>query len=419
MQFVDQALIRVRAGDGGKGAVAFRREKFVPKGGPAGGDGGNGGSVVLVVDGGLSTLLDFRYRKEYQAPAGEGGANKDRYGHAGADLILRVPPGTQVFDQGNGKLLADLHADGERFVLARGGHGGRGNIHFATSTDRAPRRFEPGLPGEERSVRLDLKLLADVGLLGFPNVGKSSLISRISAARPKIADYPFTTLVPNLGMVRLSSERSFVVADIPGLIEGAHRGAGLGDRFLRHVERTRVLVHLVDATAGPDRAPLRDYDAINRELALFDPRLAERPQLVVLNKVDLPDVSRVARRTAAQFARRGLELLTISAATGAGLNELLEAIWRVLAREKARVAAAAGAGPGPAARSAPPEPPQVVAAPVAPRAPASAGAPTMGTPATKPRRAVVRKPASASTRPRAKGAASKSRPGLAARRRED
>jgi GTP-binding protein len=336
MQFVDQAFIRVRAGDGGKGAVAFRREKFVPKGGPSGGDGGDGGSVVIVVDEGLSTLLDFRYKKEYQAPSGQAGSNKDKYGRGGEDLVLRVPPGTQVNDEVTGEPIADLHVHGERFVLAKGGQGGRGNIHFATSTDRAPRRFEPGLPGEERAVRLDLKLLADVGLLGFPNVGKSSLIARISAARPKIADYPFTTLVPNLGMVRLSGERSFVVADIPGLIEGAHVGAGLGDRFLRHVERTRVLVHLLDTTAGPERAPLRDFDAINRELALFDPALAKRPQLVVLNKTDLPDVAAARRKLVASFARRKIRLLAISAATGEGVPALLEEVWKVLVAERRR-----------------------------------------------------------------------------------
>jgi len=337
MQFVDQALIHVKAGDGGKGAVAFRREKFVPKGGPSGGDGGDGGSVVLVVDEGLSTLLDFRYKKEIQAPSGESGSNKDKYGRGGEDLVLRVPPGTEVNDQVTGERIADLHVHGERFVLAQGGKGGRGNIHFATSTDRAPRRSEPGLPGEERAVRLDLKLLADVGLLGFPNVGKSSLIARISAARPKIADYPFTTLLPNLGMVRLSGERSFVVADIPGLIEGAHAGAGLGDRFLRHVERTRVLVHLLDATAGPDRSPLRDFDAINRELALFDPALATRPQLVVLNKKDLPDVESQRRKLTAAFARRKIRLLAISAATGDGVQTLLEEVWKVIAAERKKL----------------------------------------------------------------------------------
>ena len=336
MQFIDQARIHVRAGDGGKGAVAFRREKFVPKGGPSGGDGGDGASIVFVVDGGMSTLLDFRYRKEYQAPAGQAGANKDRYGRGGEDLVLRVPPGTQVFDDQSGEPLADLRDHGERFVVARGGKGGRGNMHFATPTDRAPRRSEPGLPGEERALRLELKLLADVGLLGFPNVGKSSLIARISAARPKIADYPFTTLVPNLGMVRLSGERSFVVADVPGLIEGAHRGAGLGDRFLRHIERTRVLVHLLDATAGPDRTPLRDFDTLNRELRLYDPNLAQRPQLVVLNKIDLPDVRRRHAALAAPFKRRGLELMAVSAATGEGVSQLLEAMWRVQSAEAAK-----------------------------------------------------------------------------------
>jgi GTP-binding protein len=334
MQFVDQALIRVRAGDGGKGVVAFRREKFVPKGGPSGGDGGHGGSVVLEVDEGLSTLLDFRYKKEYAAPSGQSGSNKDKYGRGGDDLVLRVPPGTQIHDQITGELIVDLHAHGERFVLANGGKGGRGNIHFATSTDRAPRRSEPGLPGEERAVRLDLKLIAEVGLLGFPNVGKSSLIARISAARPKIADYPFTTLVPNLGMVRLHGERSFVVADIPGLIEGAHAGAGLGDRFLRHVERTRVLVHLLDAQAGPERAPLRDFDAINRELALFDPALAKRTQLVVLNKTDLPDVESLRKKLSASFARRKIRLLAISAATGEGVPALLEEIWKVIVEQR-------------------------------------------------------------------------------------
>jgi GTP-binding protein len=338
MQFIDQARIHVRAGDGGKGAVAFRREKYVPKGGPSGGDGGDGGSVVLLVDGGMSTLLDFRYRKEYAAPAGQPGANKDKYGRAGEDLVLRVPPGTQVFDESTGQQIRDLRDDGERFIVAQGGKGGRGNIHFATPTDRAPRRFESGLPGVERSLRLDLKLLADVGLLGLPNVGKSSLIARISAARPKIADYPFTTLVPNLGMVRLSGERSFVVADVPGLIEGAHKGAGLGDRFLRHLERTRVLVHLLDATASGGRTPLRDFDALNRELRLYDPALSERPQIVVLNKMDLPDVSSRRARLAATFKRRGIELLAVSAATGEGVDKLLEAVWRILAPQMRRAA---------------------------------------------------------------------------------
>jgi GTP-binding protein len=328
MQFVDQALIHVRAGDGGNGVVAFRREKFVPLGGPSGGDGGSGGSVVLVVDEGLSTLLDFRYRKEYQAPKGENGSNKDKYGRGGQDLVLRVPPGTEVNDQVTGERIADLHAHGERFVLAKGGKGGRGNIHFATSTDRAPRRAEPGLPGEERAVRLDLKLLADVGLLGFPNVGKSSLIARISAARPKIADYPFTTLVPNLGMVRLSGDRSFVVADIPGLIEGASEGHGLGHRFLKHVERCRVLLHLIEVSPDPDRDPLKDYDVINRELERYDPELAKRPQVVALSKLDVSADAHPDWKE--RFAARGIELHAVSAVTRQGLAELLEVLWKRL-----------------------------------------------------------------------------------------
>jgi GTPase len=244
---------------------------------------------------------------------------------------LRVPPGTQVFDADTGALIGDLRTHGERMVVAQGGKGGRGNMHFATPTDRAPRRSEPGTPGAERNIRLELKLLADVGLLGFPNVGKSSLIARISAARPKIADYPFTTLVPNLGTVRLSGERTFVVADIPGLIEGAHAGAGLGDRFLRHLDRTRLLVHLLDPSATADgRSPLADYEAMNRELALYDPELAARPQIVVLNKIDIPEVRRRKAQLARTFAKRGVTLLAISAATGEGTAELLESVWRAL-----------------------------------------------------------------------------------------
>jgi GTP-binding protein len=336
MQFIDEVTIRVKAGDGGKGAIAFRREKFVPKGGPSGGDGGDGASVVLEVDEGLSTLLDYRYKSEFLAPSGQPGANKDRYGRGGEDVVLRVPPGTQVFDAVTGVPVGDLRTHGERLVIAQGGKGGRGNMHFATPTDRAPRRSEPGTPGEERTVRLELKLLADVGLLGYPNVGKSSLIARISAARPKIADYPFTTLVPNLGSVRLSGERSFVVADIPGLIEGAHAGAGLGDRFLRHLERTRLLVHLIDPSAaheGTTRAPLADFDAMNAELRLYDPALAERPQILVLNKLDLPDVRGQREELARAFAARGITLHAISAATGEGIGELLEVVWRTLAAQ--------------------------------------------------------------------------------------
>jgi GTP-binding protein len=336
--FIDEARIRVRAGDGGDGTIAWRREKYVPKGGPAGGDGGDGGSVVLVVDEGLSTLLDYRYRVEYRAPSGERGGNKDMYGRAGEDLVLRVPPGTQVIDDTTGRVLVDLQENGTRFVVARGGRGGRGNIHFATATDRAPRRADPGQPGQERAIRLELKLLADIGLLGFPNVGKSSLIARISAARPKVADYPFTTLVPNLGVVSLSGERSFVVADVPGLIEGAHQGAGLGHRFLKHLERTRVLIHLLEVSTTPGRTPLRDYLALRKELALYDPAMAERPEIVVINKVDIPETRAKLARLRAPFKKRGLELMAISAVTGEGLPELLEAAWKALARKPAHEA---------------------------------------------------------------------------------
>jgi GTP-binding protein len=332
--FIDQARITVRGGDGGNGIVAWRREKFVPKGGPAGGDGGDGGSVILEVDEGLSTLLDFRYRHEHRAQSGERGGNKDMYGKHGVDTVLRVPAGTMVFDDETQMQLADLRVRGQRFVAARGGKGGRGNIHFATATDQAPRKCEPGRPGQQRTIRLELKLLADVGLVGFPNVGKSSLISRVSAARPKIADYPFTTLIPNLGVVQLSGERSMVLADVPGLIEGAHSGAGLGHQFLRHVERTRVLIHILEVVAIPGRTPLRDYLALRRELTLYDPKLAQREEILVLNKVDLPTTRKRLPALKKTFARRGLKLFGVSAASGEGLGPLLEAAWKELVKAR-------------------------------------------------------------------------------------
>jgi len=345
--FIDQARISVRGGDGGSGAVAWRREKFVPKGGPAGGDGGDGGSVVLEVDEGLSTLLDFRYRHEHRAPAGERGGSKDKYGRHGDDVVLRVPAGTMVHDDATGELLADLRGHGQRFVVARGGKGGRGNMHFATPTDRAPRRFEPGTPGQERVVRLELKLLADVGLVGFPNVGKSSFIARVSAARPKIADYPFTTLVPNLGVVSLPGDRSFVLADVPGLIEGASEGAGLGHQFLRHLARTRVLVHVLEVSPAPGRTPLRDYLALRHELELHDVALAARTEIVAVNKLDLPDTRRRLLALIRLFARRGIKLYPMSAVTGEGVPAVLEAGYRALASARAR---AGDGGPEKAAR---------------------------------------------------------------------
>ncbi len=339
MQFIDEAVIHVKAGDGGDGMVAFRHEDGVPRGGPSGGDGGDGGSIIVVADPGLSSLLDYKYQRHYKAERGEHGRNKDQYGAAGDDLVLKVPVGTVIYDDTTGDPLCDLDAANARFVLARGGTGGKGNIHFKSPWNQAPRTAEPGTPGEERTVRLELKLLADVGLLGFPNVGKSTLISAVSRARPKIADYPFTTLVPNLGVVRLSDDRTFVIADIPGLIEGASEGAGLGHQFLRHVERCRVLLHILDATftTGPDRSPLSDYHVINAELARYAPELADKPQVVVLNKVDAtaPEVVEEHRRA---FAEENLELMTMSAATGEGVGAVLEKVWSHLVHVSAPTA---------------------------------------------------------------------------------
>jgi GTPase len=332
MQFIDEATIHVKAGDGGNGSAAMRREDGVPRGGPSGGDGGNGGTVWVEADPQLSTLMDFKYRRHYRADRGEDGRNKDQYGAAGEDLVLRVPVGTVVYDEATGETIADLTERGQRLPVARGGTGGRGNIHFKTAWNQAPRTAEPGTLGEERTLRLELKLLADVGLLGFPNVGKSTFISRVSRARPKVADYPFTTLTPNLGMVRLSDDRSFVVADIPGLIEGAAEGAGLGHQFLRHVERCRVLLHIVEDsfTTGDDRAPLADYDVLNAELARYAPGLADKPQVVVLNKLDAGTHRGSVEDHVAEFAARGIELRTMSAATGDGVAAVLEALWKHL-----------------------------------------------------------------------------------------
>jgi GTP-binding protein len=333
MKFVDEVRIRVKAGDGGDGAIAWRREKFIPRGGPAGGDGGNGGDVLLVVDPQLSTLLDYRYVREHHARNGQHGMGSDCNGADGAPLVLRVPPGTEVHDVFTGELLGDLSEAGQKMVVAKGGKGGLGNMNFASSTNQAPRFAEPGTAGEERELRLELKLLADVGLVGFPNAGKSTLISRISRARPKIADYPFTTLVPNLGVAPWRDGRAFVVADIPGLIEGAHQGAGLGHQFLRHVERCRVLVHLVDGAAPRQgRSARADLDAIDAELRLFSPALAEKPQIVAVNKVDLPEAraAAAALRRALARRRKPRPVLAISAVSGEGIPELLDAVAAVL-----------------------------------------------------------------------------------------
>ncbi len=336
MKFVDEVRIHVKAGDGGDGAVAWRREKFIPRGGPAGGDGADGGDVVLEVDPQLSTLLDYRYVREHRARSGEDGRGSDQNGHAGPPLVLRVPPGTVVKDAATGETIADLGEPGARFVVAKGGRGGLGNMNFATSTNQAPRYAEDGTPGEEKDLVLELKLLAEVGIVGYPNAGKSTLIARISRARPKIADYPFTTLVPNLGVVGWREGRSFVVADIPGLIEGAHEGAGLGHRFLRHVERCRVLVHLVEgANPGEGRSPKADFDAINRELALHSPELAKKPQVVAVTKVDVPEARAAGLELRKLLARRKkpVKVHLLSAVTGEGVDALLDAVGRVLFRQ--------------------------------------------------------------------------------------
>jgi GTP-binding protein len=334
VKFVDEVRIHVKAGDGGDGAVAWRREKFIPRGGPAGGDGGDGGDVVLLVDPQLATLLDYRYVREHRARNGEHGRGSDQNGHNGAALELHVPPGTVVRDAASGEVVCDLADGGQRVVIAKGGKGGLGNMNFATSTNQAPRYAEPGTAGEEKDLLLELKLLADVGIVGFPNAGKSTLISRISRARPKIADYPFTTLVPNLGVVGWRGQRSFVVADIPGLIEGAHEGAGLGYRFLRHVERCRVLVHLVDgAPQGEGRSLKADLDAIDRELALYSPALASKPQIVAVNKIDVPEAREAASALKRALARRKKaprDVLSVSAVTGEGIDALLDAVAAVL-----------------------------------------------------------------------------------------
>ncbi|MBS2012068.1 MAG: GTPase ObgE [Deltaproteobacteria bacterium] len=331
MKFVDSCEVDVVAGKGGNGAIAFRREKFVPFGGPSGGDGGRGGDVVFVADEGLSTLLDLTYGRALKADHGEHGQGKDCYGKAGKDLVVRVPVGTQVFDRETRELLFDIDTKGVRVVVAAGGKGGRGNIHFATPYDRAPRRSEPGELGEERRLRLELKVMADVGLLGFPNVGKSTFIRACSRAQPKVADYPFTTLTPHLGVVRVGDEATFVLADIPGLIPGAAEGAGLGHRFLKHVERCRALLHLVTFDPSEGREPLADYDALRLELEKFDPALAERPEIVALSKADIPEVREAYEDLKKTFAKkRKVDLHLVSAATGEGVRDLTIALWRTV-----------------------------------------------------------------------------------------
>lgn len=328
--FIDVANIKVRAGKGGDGVVAWRREKFEPSGGPYGGDGGNGGSIILQVDQGIRTLMDFRYKRVYKGENGENGRTKKQYGKNGQDVILKVPVGTLVKDEETGKVIVDLKEKGQSYVIAKGGRGGRGNAKFATSTRQAPTFAEAGTKGQEKDIVLELKLLADVGLIGFPNVGKSTILSIVSAAKPKIANYHFTTLKPNLGVVRIDEAKSFVIADIPGLIEGASEGAGLGHDFLKHIERTRVLVHVIDAASSEGRNPIDDFYKINDELNQYNDKLSEKPQIIVANKMDLPNAEEGLDAIRKEFEPKGYSIYPISAATRAGIDELKYAMWEIV-----------------------------------------------------------------------------------------
>jgi len=330
MKFVDEAKIFVKAGHGGPGCVSFRREKFVPKGGPDGGDGGKGGDVIFRADRSHHTLLDLKYQQHQIAKNGRHGSGNNRTGHGAEDLIVTVPPGTVVKDFETGEILADLSELGQTFTVAKGGMGGKGNAHFKTSTHQTPRFAQEGVEGEERWLKMELKLLADVGLVGFPNAGKSTFISRVSAARPKIADYPFTTLTPHLGVVKVGDSPSFVVADIPGLITGAHEGQGMGIQFLRHVERTSVLLHLIDISEDPHTNAWKNFAAIVKELELYNPQLLEKAQIVALNKIDLPAVRENVKKSVAQFQKKGIMLYPFSAVTGEGLQDILRKIVTLL-----------------------------------------------------------------------------------------
>ena len=321
--FLDMVKIHTAAGNGGHGAVSFRREKYIPAGGPDGGDGGRGGDIIFEADPGMKTLMDFRYRKHYRAENGQNGAGYNRTGKNGEDLVLKVPVGTVIKDSDTGIVIADLTTAGQRVVAARGGKGGKGNARFTSAVRQAPTFAESGYDGEERWLVLELKLIADVGLIGFPNVGKSTILSVVTGAKPKIANYPFTTLTPNLGVVSLDGDRTFVLADIPGLIEGAHRGVGLGHDFLRHIERTRLLIHVLDVSGSEGRDPLEDFRQVNRELERYSSKLAERPQIVAANKTDLPGAAENLARVKGELEKEGYEVFEVSAATNRGLNGLM------------------------------------------------------------------------------------------------
>jgi GTP-binding protein len=332
--FVDKAKILIKAGNGGDGKISFRREKYAPNGGPDGGDGGAGGSIVFEVSDEMRTLMDFRYKRKHVAESGEAGMSNNSSGKSGQNLIIKVPAGTIIRDVATGKAIADLKAPGDRFIAARGGRGGQGNQHFATPTRQAPRFAQPGEKGDEREVELELKLLADIGLVGFPNVGKSTFLSMVTSAKPKIANYHFTTLVPNLGVVDIGDGRSFVLADIPGLIEGAHTGVGLGHDFLRHVERTKVLIHIIDVSGIEGRDPLEDFHKINEELSLYSPKLATKPQLVACNKMDLPGSEENYEKIKEALENQGYEIFKISAATKQGIDPLLDRAFNLLEQYK-------------------------------------------------------------------------------------
>jgi len=328
VKFIDEVTITVQAGNGGRGCVSFRRERFIPRGGPDGGDGGDGGSVILKASAGKRTLYHFQFKRSFKAKNGDGGQGSQKTGKNGQNLIIEVPPGTIVSDIATGRILKDFTRPDETFVIARGGRGGRGNLRFKSSTNRAPRHAQPGEPGQSFTLKLELKLLADVGIIGLPNAGKSTLVGAITSARPKVGAYPFTTLTPTLGVVQAGRREPFVVADIPGLIEGAHSGAGLGTRFLKHIERTRILVHLIDASGIDQADPLQGYLTINRELAQYNKALVEKPQLLVLNKIDLPGTQLLCKKFVK--ALKGQNILMISAVSGEGLNDLKRQLLQML-----------------------------------------------------------------------------------------
>ncbi len=407
MRFIDRCRVKVIAGDGGNGVVAFRRERYIPFGGPSGGDGGRGGDVVLEGDEGMSTLLDFTHVRTLQADRGQHGQGRDCHGRAGEDRVERVPVGTEIRDHETGELLADVIAHGQRIVVGKGGKGGRGNLHFATPTDRAPRRAEKGEAGEAREIDLTLKVMADVGLLGFPNVGKSTFVAAVSAARPKIADYPFTTLTPTLGVVEVGGGArvgggTFVVADIPGLIPGASEGKGIGIRFLQHVERTRVLLHLVTLDPDEGREPLADYRAIRKELRSYSPELAARPEIVALSKADISEVRDAYPALQKRFSRAKIDLRLLSAATHQGLDTLVNDLHRLVREEARGAATGAKAGkPVEPARKPAVEPAAKSAAKPAAKSARKPAAKSARKPAAKP----ARKPAAKSARkPAAKSA---------------